>query len=136
MYLPPALLLLLLAQEAPTALAFAPHRSLVTATERFHKYAKRRSSRLARDLRVVFQGLSVDQADSDPNDSHRVYCVRPDDLSGLKGNVSSTSPATSHSGSAFATATGSGTAVPSATATSAYKLVESHVRPFTIHTFH
>ncbi|EJD03859.1 glycoside hydrolase family 16 protein [Fomitiporia mediterranea MF3/22] len=121
MYLPLALPLLLFAQAAPAARAFEPHRSLARATEQFHRYAKRHSARFARDLRVVFQGLSVEQADSDPNASRQVYCVRPDDLSaGLKGNGSSTSPATNRPGS---TGTASG-ATP--TATSAYKLVESH----------
>ncbi|KAL5535619.1 hypothetical protein ACEPAF_3713 [Sanghuangporus sanghuang] len=125
MYLPPALLLLLSAQVAPVAYAFAPHRSLADATERFHRFAKRHSARFARDLRVVFQGLAVDQAESDPNASHRVYCVRPDDLSaGFGSNTTSTSPATSlATGSASASGTSSGAAP---TATSPWKLVESH----------
>ncbi|KAL5488226.1 hypothetical protein ACEPAI_6334 [Sanghuangporus weigelae] len=120
MHLPPASLLLLSALT-PAAYAFAPHRSITDATERFHTFAKRHSARFARDLRVVFQGLAVDQAESDPNTSRRVYCVRPDDLSvGLGGNATSTSPATS---SPSASGTSSGAAP---TATSPWKLVESH----------
>ncbi|EJD03860.1 uncharacterized protein FOMMEDRAFT_167171 [Fomitiporia mediterranea MF3/22] len=121
MYLPLALSILLFAHAAPTTCAFKPHKALARVTERFHQYAKRHSVQFARDLRVVFQGLSGEKDEFDPNASRRVYCVRPDDL-GLKGNGSSTSPTTDRSGST-GSATASG-ATP--TATSAYQLVESH----------
>ncbi|KAH8120422.1 glycoside hydrolase family 16 protein [Phellopilus nigrolimitatus] len=119
MYLPAAIFLLLLAQGAPTALAFSPHRSLGRAAERLHRFAKRNSAGLARDLKITFQGLSVDQSEPDSGSQHRVYCVRPDAFTSLQGNATSTSPAT-----ATRTTTSSGAA--SATATSAFKLVESH----------
>lgn len=117
MYLPIALLLLLVSQGLPLASALAPHKSLSRATERLHSFAKRKSAGLARDLRVIFQGLSVDTVESDSSSSHRVYCVRPDPFSAADGN--STSPAN---------ASPSGTASsPASTATSAFKLVEEHV---------
>lgn len=130
MRIPTPLLLLVLAQASSVAEAFSPHHSFSKATERLHKFAKRKSAGLARDLRVVFQGIKSDSG-TDSGSSHRVYCVRPssDPFAVIKGN--STSPATATtSGTASRTAshtTGTATRAPVPSATSAFKLVESHV---------
>lgn len=133
MRIPTPLLLLVLAQTSSLAEAFSPHHSFSKATERIHKFAKRKSASLARDLRVVFQGIKSDTG-TDSGSSHRVYCVRPssDPFAAIKGN--STSPATATtSGTASRTAsrtgssTGTATRAPVPSATSAFKLVESHV---------
>ena len=115
MILPQSLFVLFLSildTPAPSY-AFSPSRSLSSATERFHRYAKRKSARLARDLRIVFQA-HVEQADA-VADSQKIFCTRPDGLSNVLGNATATSPAT---------ATG---AAANPTATSPYKLVEEHV---------
>lgn len=120
MYFSTAFFLFLLSQDVPEVNAKLTLHSISRATERLHKYANYKSSRIARDLRLVFQGLAVDQSSSEL--SQRVYCVRPDALSSLRNDTdtTSTSPAT-------ATSTGSSS---SPTITSAYKLVESHVSLF------
>ena len=119
----PASVLLLLTLDAPGgASAFSPHRSLASATERFHRFAKKQSAGLARDLRVVFQGLNVEQNDVIA-DTHKVYCTRPDEAQAPLGNASATSPATR-------TSTSSGT-TSTPTAVSPFKLVEEHVSSFT-----
>ncbi|KLO20225.1 glycoside hydrolase family 16 protein [Schizopora paradoxa] len=112
-----SVLLFVVGQTTLASAEFAPHRSVLRATERLHEYAKRRSAGLARDLRVVFQGLK--EQDSVQGDSNRVYCVRPDDpFSAFNG--SSTSPATASPGASGT----SQAAVP--TFTSAYSVVEKH----------
>lgn len=125
MYLPPALLLLVSAQVASIAYAFAPYRSMTDAAGRIHTFAKRHSTRFARDVRVVFQELAFNQKQLDPNASGRVYCVRPSDLqAGLGDNSTLTSPATRTSYPSSGSVTSS---VATPTATSPWKLVESHV---------
>lgn len=131
MRIPTPLLLLVLAQTSSLAEALSPHLSFSKATERIHKFAKLKSAGLARDLRVVFQGIKSDTG-TDSGSSHRVYCVRPssDPFAAIKGN--STSPATATtSGTASRTVsgsvTGTATRAPVPSATSAFKLVESHV---------
>ena len=122
MLIPTSLLMLVLVQTSQFVDAFSPHKSLLYATERLHKFAKRKGSRLARDLHVVFQAIIV-ESDS----SHPVVCVKPSDpFAALQG--SSTSPA---SASITTTrshgATGTNTHAPEPSGTSAYKLVESYV---------
>ena len=124
MLIPTSLLLLVLAQTSTLVDAFSPHNSLLSATERFHRFAKRKSARLARDLRVVFQTI---KSESDSS-SHRVYCVRPSDpFAALQGNSTSPASASGSATSGVAAASGTSTRAPEPSGTSAYKLVESHV---------
>lgn len=123
MYLHVPLLAFLLTLAPPADAGFAPHQSLARATERLHKFALRHSAGLARDLRIVLQGIAADeQPQASVPSSSRVFCARPDPL----GTNNGTSPATPTTPTTSGgTATDSGV-VP--TATSVYQLQESHVR--------
>lgn len=140
-------LLITLAQISQSDAAFEPRHALSRASERLHKFAKRRwhGKGLARDLRVALRGLNgekqfaVDAAGSAPG---KMICARPDSQGVLgSGIATATSPAThpsSSGGTSTSTMLGSVTSIstknvdsptpPPPVPSSAYTLVESHVR--------
>jgi len=116
-------LVIVAAQSSPACAEFALHHSLLRATEQLHNYAKRQSAGLARDLRVVLQGLKIQDL-SVQGDSQRVYCVRPDDpFAALHGNSTSPATATPKPGGGSPSGT-SQAGMP--TFTSAFTMVEQH----------
>ena len=148
MHLPLSLLFFVLASYdtvTPAYAGFSPHRSIARATEKLHKFAKRNSAGLARDIRVAFNGLSTRDVGQNPMQADRVYCVRPDVLANFGGNATATSPAQVNgsvaAGGSIATRTngfGTGTSLsPGAPKpTSAFSLVQSYVSTSAPCSFH
>lgn len=131
-----ALLLSVLAQ-ATTSTAACTSTASHSLTKRLHDVALKHSAGLAKDLRTAFGGVLVNRQPSPVSGSklrkRNAYCISQRGSGGqvpLGGNGNGTtthrpsSTSTSRSSGASPTSTGSG-AAPSAT--SNWKLVESHV---------
>lgn len=137
-----------LAQITQTDAAFPQH-ALSRASERLRGFARRQwhGVGLARDIRIVLRGISGENqfaVQTGAASSGKVICARPDSLGALgigNGNASATSPASSVGGAGHVSPTptkgGSttkgasstkATAAPTSVPSSAFKLVESHVR--------
>ena len=136
----PALFLLL--SISLEARAFDARSSLSRATERVHKFALRHSAGLARDLRLILRNLDQ-QPLSKSTVTHRVYCTKASVFDSESNGSSPATPTTGLTGgnnnnnnndnndngdinnNTSGTTSGGG---PRPTPSSAFRLVEEHVR--------
>ncbi|KII94428.1 glycoside hydrolase family 16 protein [Plicaturopsis crispa FD-325 SS-3] len=132
LHLPLGLIIFLLVHIAPASAGGFPRvarDTLGRATRHVHRVALKHSAGLARDLRVALGGVLVSQQPINSGSSNRIYCVVGSNPSSGSGTgTNGTSPATP-SGTTTALPSGSATATSSSakpTATSPFKLVESH----------
>lgn len=127
--------LFLLLTISPFADAHLPN-PVLRAANQIHRRAIKRSSGLARDIRMAFGGMMLDKRSS--GQTGNVYCVSNPNVNGTSpttgdGTVSLSSSSAqslpSSSGRASATASGGSSAPTGSATSSAWKLKQNYVSP-------